>query len=285
MSLVLVTAGLTSAAPTGLAQRTVTLIAAASLEEAAPTVIDTLTDGDVLRVTVVDGTPGMRALARQCTLAADGLRACRNVFPVLFDDDGRAVFQYQVTDDSQCGPAASCVLAVTTAPDASEEDTRVAVAFTVFGGPAAPPPRITLTPAGPYRPGQLLDVVVGPVLAGTDTRAAFCAESCGAASSVVAAADGEVVLPVRVGERCERCGIHVVSASSYTEVPLAFVPAPHPRLSGFAVLVGLVAAATLLLVAAWLIVSTDWRPPTEAQTPEFDAVDPSPRGVDEEIAR
>ena len=93
--------------------------------------IERLQDGDVLEVLVTDGEPGARGAVRQCGLTATGLGTCRNHFPILFDDEGRANFQYQLDDDGACGADATCVIAAGTPDDRG-------VAFTVFGadGPA-----------------------------------------------------------------------------------------------------------------------------------------------------
>ena len=119
--------------------------------------VDRLQDGDVLDVLVTDGEPGVRGAVRQCALAATGLASCRNHFPILFDDEGRAHFQYQLDDDGACGADATCVVAAGT-PDES------GVAFTVFGADAPPAPTVTRSPPGTVRPGEEVRVDVSGLL-------------------------------------------------------------------------------------------------------------------------
>jgi hypothetical protein len=53
---------------------------------------------------------------------------------------------------------------------------------------------------------------------------------------------------------------------------VTFAAGPGARYDAARVFVGGALGALLLLVATWLIRNTDWRKPTEADTPELDGV-------------
>ena len=61
-------------------------------------VVDELVDGDVLRVNVTDGEPGETGTVSQCSTS------CWNRYPVTFDADGRARFQYRHPGSFACWP-------------------------------------------------------------------------------------------------------------------------------------------------------------------------------------
>ena len=76
-----------------------------------------------------------------------------------------------------------------------------------------------------------------------------------------------------VGAPCDRCGIAVIGSAHDTLTPVPFAPPPRPDYDDRRLTLGLLVAAALL-VAAWRIVATiDWRPPSEADTPDLDAVE------------
>jgi hypothetical protein len=230
----------------------------------APT-IDELAGGDVLTIRVHGGVESARGHVQQCRRVVSGFRGCTNQFPMLFDDNGRAVFQYQVEDLGGCGATGSCVVVVR-----DDEREREAYAFTIFGAEAPPPPSVTLSPSGPYTEGDEVRVDVANLAPGAPIEAAYCGDTCESLRRATAGEDGTATAIVVIGPRCEDCGIIVVAAagSSFTEIPFVAPPSADydlPRL-----IAGLTAAAALLILA-WLIVATvDWRPPSEAQTPELD---------------
>ena len=241
------------------------VLQAAADEEAVPWgVVDELVDGDVLRVRVTAGEAGRPGTVMQCSTT------CWNRFPVTFDDAGVAVFQYEL-EQRACDPVTSCVVRV-------EIGARAAMAFTVFGGPAPPAPRVTLEPAGPVAPGAVVTVAVDGLAPGAPARAAFCADGNCRGEGVERADDaGHVALDVTVGARCRHrgtgadCGIAVVAGSSRVVVPVSFVAEPSPKYDVARVVSGLVLAAALLLVAWWIVATTNWRPPAEAAVPDPDA--------------
>jgi hypothetical protein len=227
--------------------------------------VDRLSDGDVLVVRVADGEAGARAHVFQCRLTVDGFSSCRNQFPVQFGDDGTATFQYQLVDLGGCGATGACVVRVN-----DDEHDLAAYAFTVFGEPAPPPPEVTLTPAGPYRPGDRITVTVTGVAPGTAIRAAFCAAACSGETTVVADAGGTAETTTVIGDRCNHCGVAVVGAASIRVVETAFTAPPGPAYDWIRLIGGLTVAVLLLLMAWRIVVIVDWRPPSEAEAPELD---------------
>jgi hypothetical protein len=247
-------------------RREVRLAAMPTAEEVvdAPT-LDRLAPGDVLVVRVTDGVANASGRVQQCRLTADGVDRCTNAFPVLFDGDGAAAFQYQLVDPGGCGSTNTCVVVV-----ADEDGERAAFAFTFFGTDAPPPPQVALSPRGPYEPGDRVQVEVSSLRPGSAARVAFCAEECGGESRITAGDDGTARATVVVGERCRDCGVVVVTGSGRTRVGVEFTSLPAPELDPPRLVGGLAVAAALLLLAWRIIVSVDWRPPSEAATPELD---------------
>jgi hypothetical protein len=228
-------------------------------------IVEGLSDSDVVVVRVTGGAAGARGNVFQCRLTVDAFSGCTNRFPVLFDDNGTATFQYQVLDQGGCGATGACVVWV------SDGDHDLSAhAFTVFDEPAPPPPTVTLTPAGPYRPGDRVTVSVTGVAPATEIRAAFCAAECSDATTVVADASGTAETMVVIGAKCDDCGVAVVGAASSQVVPTPFTSPPGPEYDELRLLAGLAAAALLLLIAWRLVVTVDWSPPSEAETPELD---------------
>jgi hypothetical protein len=225
--------------------------------------VDELDDGDVLAILVTEGERGERGTVRQCRLLTDGVTDCHNSFPILFDDDGRATFQYQLRDRGRCGADATCVVAASTGDE-------TAMAFTVFGEPAPPPPDVRLSPAGPVAPGSTLHVDATGLPPGAPVQAAFCDDTCDRAERAAAGPDGTARFDVDVGGPCSACAIVVVGGAAVSRTPVRFEAAPSARYDEWRLVAGLAAAAAFLLGAWWLITNVDWRPPSEAATPELD---------------
>ena len=229
-------------------------------------VIDRLADGDLLVVRVSDGVGGAPGQVRQCRLTVDGFGRCANVFPIQFDDDGAATFQYQVFDLDRCdGTGGACAIVVN-----DEDGTRIAHAVTVFGASAPPAPTVTLEPPGPYRPGARVRVDVSSLPAGAVARVAFCAEECGGETRVVAGDDGTATANIAVGERCGDCGVVVVSGATIQRVDVRFTSLPSPGYDAARLVAGLGLAAVFLLLAWRIVRGVDWRPPSEADAPELE---------------
>ncbi len=269
---VTIAAGLAMGGPgaaAGEAQsQTVELHATDSSERAAPPpVLDELADGDVLRITVDGGQSGAHGQIRQCERTVDGFASCTNPFPVLFDDEGVAIFQYQLVDSGRCSPTATCVVVVT-----DDDRERTAYAYLVFGAPAQPAPTVSLAPSGPYDPSARVDVTVSGLAPGATAVVSFCALRCYERIMVTADDVGLATASVVIGGRCSECGIRVVSGQYDTSIDVTFTPLPSPSRSPGRVVIGLLLAATLLAIAWRTIATHDWRPPSEAATPEFDAI-------------
>jgi hypothetical protein len=229
-------------------------------------VIDRLADGELLVVRVTDGVGGAPGQVSQCRLTVDGFDGCANVFPVQFDDNGVATFQYQVFDLDGCdGTGGACALVV-----GDDEGTRLAHAVTVFGASAPAAPAVTVVPPGPYEPGARVRVEVSSLPPGAAARVAFCAEECGSETRVVAGDDGTATATIALGERCGDCGVVVVSGATSQRVDVQFTALPSPGYDAARLVAGLALAAVFLL-AAWRIVrGVDWRPPSEADAPELE---------------
>lgn len=234
---------------------------------AAPS-IGELEDGSVLAIRVDGGPEGARGHVQQCERTVSGFRGCTNRFPVLFDEDGVAFFQYQVVDLGDCGATGSCVLLVR-----DDDGQHEAYGFTIFGAEAPPPPSVTLSPSGPYAAGDEVRVEVANLTPGAPIEAAFCGDTCASLRRATAGEDGTATAVVVIGPRCQDCGITVVAAagSSFTET--RFVPPPTADYDLPRLIAGLIAAAAFLILAALIIATVDWRPPSEAQTPELDVTD------------
>lgn len=230
----------------------------------APTV-EELEDGDVLTIRVDEGVPGARGRVQQCERTVGGFRQCRNSFPVLFDDEGRATFQYRLDDPGRCGATGSCVVVVR-----DDDEERVAYAFTVFHEPAPPRPTVTLTPPGPYATGDEVRVEVSALAPGTGIETAFCERTCRAMTQAVAGEDGTATATVVIGPRCDRCGIAVVGAARSSLVTVEFARPAAAAYNTPRLIAGLAAAAVFLLLAWRIVATVDWRPPSEAATPELD---------------
>lgn len=230
-------------------------------------VLDRLEDGDVLRVFVDGGLSGASGAVHQCIRTADRFSACSNGFQVQFGHDGSAAFQYQIEDPGICGVTGSCALVV------DDADGGVAYALMVFGASAPTPPDVALSPVGPYSQGETVQVAVASLVPGAAMSVAFCDPRCGMFSNAVAGADGTATASVIIGSRCDDCGIAVISGAREVLVDVKFSALPTPRYSPTRLVIGLSIAAALLLAAWWLIATVDWRPPSEAATPELDRVE------------
>jgi hypothetical protein len=222
---------------------------------------------------------------------------CGNAFPIDFPESGIARVQFLVEADFStstgarlsCGPdEPPCVMRVSSAG---------ATAFltTVFGGVAPPPRTVTVdTPSGGLVDGQAVRVSVSGFVPGERVRATLCAAPawsgtarCGAPAPVApfvidADGTGRTALVIRRGRvgtsgvACGRetpCGVVVASARSAVPgvvSPIRFAAGASVRYDAQKVVSGVLLAALLLLVAWLLARTTDWRKPTEADTPELD---------------
>ncbi len=227
-------------------------------------VLDRLEAGDVVRVFVDGGLAGASGIVHQCHRAADGFTGCTNGFPVQFSPEGSTAFQYQIEDAGDCGVNDSCAIVV------DDANGGTAYALAVFGAPAPSPPEVTLSPLGPHSQGDTVRVDVASLPPGAALHVAFCDPRCGAFNTAAAGADGRATASVVIGRRCTDCGIAVIGGAREVLVDVKYSPLPTPRYSPTRLVVGLAAAGALILAAWWVIATVDWRPPSEASTPEFD---------------
>lgn len=252
-----------------------------------PPAVDRLPPAAVLSVTASGFAPDTDGAVAQCRAAGD---PCRASFPVRFDGSGTARFQFLVTSRDpagrvHCAPA-SCRLVVRGPGD------RVGTAATVFGGAALPRPRAVVTPGPGVHDGQRVRVSASGFPPGARLEAALCgppglppAEWCGRPALVLtagpdgAAAGRFIVRSGPVGSRrhpCRRaspCGLAVVAPAHFTGAPVQPVAFSAGRGAGYypaRVAAGLALAAALLVLAWWLVRTTDWSEPSEAATPEMD---------------
>jgi hypothetical protein len=236
-------------------------------EEPTP-IVDQLAADDVLDVSVVGGTDGANGAVRQCKRSFSGVNGCTNRYPVQFNDRGRARFQYQLDDPGGCGPAGSCVLVVN-----DFDGERRALVGLVFGAPAPPPPLVTISPAGLIEAGDQVRVEVEGLQPESAVRIGYCNPNCTRSTRVVVNAAGSATVSVPVGEPCDTCGIAVIGSAHDVLTPVPFAPPERPDYDERRLVLGLAIAAGLLLTA-WRIVATiDWRPPSEADTPDLDAAE------------
>jgi hypothetical protein len=259
-------------------------------------VADRLEPDTVLRMHVLGFEPFARALAEQCAPAA--ARGCGNQIPVQFDADGEARFEYLISAEALderpvtggCrADAAPCTITVR----AIEGDSRGEIQ-TIFLDTISPPGRIEVTPAsGLSLDGERVRVDVHDYPPGAEVTAMLCAApdavgsrcgSPGPAATIVVGRDGSghtdlVVTPGRVGSdlvpcsRGDDCGISVASEDVFARapvVPIAFAAPPGAGYDPMRLTLGLAAAVLLLVIAAWLLLRTDWAPVGEAAAPEID---------------
>jgi hypothetical protein len=228
------------------------------------TVVDELRDGDVLRVFVTGGLPDAGGSVAQCRITVDRAIRCHNYFPVRFGPAGEAAFQYRLRDSGQCGANGACAVVVR-----DDEGERIATAWTVFGAAAPPAPVVRLTPDGPLPPGGEVLVEVTGTTPESRLTVAICGERCGPTVSLVTDEDGIATARAHVPEQCSRCRLVVAGAANSTVMPVALTTPPGPRYEAGRMAAGLVAAVLLLLTAWRLAATTDWRPPSEADVPEW----------------
>lgn len=266
-------------------------------------VADGLAPDTVLSVRVSGFEPFASGIAEQCSGGTS--RRCGNAIPVQFDGDGTARFQYLIADDflepgstvEGCRvETAVCTIEVRSYDDETDRETSASVQ-TVFGEELPSPGRTVVTPStGLSLEGERVTVEVYDYPPGVAVTAMLCAApdafgpQCGApgpTAVIDVGADGTgrttlVVSPGPVGldrvscARGDDCGISVVSDNVFVRapvVPIGFAAPPGAAYDPFRLGLGLALAVVLLLVAAVLLVRTDWAPVGEAAAPEIDDAD------------
>lgn len=268
-------------------------------EFAAPVALGDLDSRVVLRVYAVGFEPDTYGSVEQCVVpggrAAAAYEQCGNRFPVLFDPNGTARFQYLV-GDSYLDPGgtptcsargAACVVRIT-------DDDATAIVHTVFGAPTdRARVRVTPRPDG-IASGHRVTVELNDFAPDARADLALCAapatsgtarcRSLGSPSGATVDADGSASLRVALRDQpvgsdrvdCSRqvpCAL-VVSGGGTAPIPavdVSFAGGPGVSYDSGRVAFGMAIATLLLVIAIWLARATDWRKPSEAETPEMDA--------------
>jgi hypothetical protein len=222
---------------------------------------------------------------------------CSNSFPVTFGDGGAARLQYLIGAEVWVGPSVTASCRADDPPCVVRVSSGGAAAsvITVFGG-AAPPPRTVSVeqPSSGIADGATVMVTATGFTPGERVQAMLCAAPAsygtrrcgrpGAVAPFTIGADGTgrasiEIRRVRVGTEgvaCGRetpCGIVVSSARSFVPnavAPITFAAGPSATYDTARVVTGLLLAAMLLAIAWFLARTTDWRKPTEADTPALD---------------
>jgi hypothetical protein len=104
-------------------------------------------------------------------------------------------------------------------------------------------------------------------------RTGYCDPDCTAAHRILADSSGRASSSVVVGAPCDECGVVVIAGAYDTRTPLSFAPIQQPGYDTRRLAIGLGVAAVLLATAWRIITAVDWRPPSEAETPDLDAAE------------
>lgn len=236
-----------------------------------------------------------RGSVRQCVVELGHLTACGEPFPVQFDGDGRADFQFAVRGDIAPGACRigqpTCLLKVT-----GESGTRQASVQTVLVD-ALTKGDVRIEPAGPVADGQTVDVIVSGFPAGATATAVLCAppetydarrcgrpeptstfaiDGTGAGRTTLTVAAGRLGSEAALCGPRRECGVSVVVGGGFVAAPVTpvqFSRGPGVAYEGGRVLLGVLAAMVLIGAALLIVRRTDWTKPTEAATPDLDRSD------------
>ena len=232
---------------------------------------------------------------RQCVVELGHQTACGEPFPVQFDGDGRADFQFAVRGDIAAGGCRigqpTCLLRVTGESDARQASVQTVLVDSLTTG------EVRIEPAGPLADGQSVDVIVSGFPPRTTATAVLCAppevydaRRCGSPEpastfTIDSAGAGRTRLTVAAGRLGSDaalcgprrvCGIAVVVGGGFVAAPVApvqFSRGPGVAYDGGRVLAGVLTAMVLLGAGLVIARRTDWTKPTEAATPDLDRAD------------
>lgn len=236
-----------------------------------------------------------RGSVRQCVVELGRQTACGEPYPVQFDGDGRADFQFAVRGDIAAGGCRvgqpTCLLRV-----AGESGARQVSVQTVLVD-VLTPGDVRVEPAGPLADGQTVDVIVSGFPAGATATAVLCAppevydarrcgppdpastftiDITGAGRTTVTVAAGRLGSDAALCGPRRVCGIAVVVGGGFAAAPVTpvrFSLGPGVAYDGGRVLVGVLVAMVLIGAALVIARRTDWTKPTEAATPDLDGSD------------
>lgn len=254
-------------------------------------VVDGLPAAGVVVVRAAGFETFERGRVELCSNPAGRGRVCRDRFPVQFDEDGRAEFQYLLRAGAVPGGCraaqATCLLKVT--GDDSDRTGTVLLLLVDRYRPA----KVSVTPDAGLRAGQVVEIAVSGLAPGARASARFCAppgvvdaSRCtvpGTGGTFTAGPDGSGVTVLQVpagaagvcGPR-RACAVTVLSGNGFlaaAPVPVRYSLGPGPSYDRGRLVGGMLAALALLVVAVGLLRTTDWVRPTEAATPEMDVAD------------
>ena len=254
-----------------------------------------LAPGSVIRVRAEGFGEFERGQAEQCVSELGHQTACIGGFPVQFDEDGKADFQFAVLGDFAPGGCRAgqptCFLRLT-----GSDSGRRGTAQTVLVD-RVEPGRVTVEPARGLVDGQTVVVSVSGFAPGTTAAAVLCAppdaydaRRCGPAmptSTFVVGADGAgrttlVVAAGRLGPDSalcgprRLCGVSVVVGSGFVTAPatpVEFSLGPGVAYEADRLVPGIGMAIVLVALAVVIARRTDWTKPTEAASPALDRAD------------
>lgn len=257
-------------------------------ETIASPIVDALAPSTVLTVRASGFASDTTGRVVQC--AVGDRRLCGESLPVRFDEHGAATFQILVTDmigtrldaESPCRIAstARCTVDILVGSNRTVIDT-------VFIDEAPRAGRLSIEADGDLEVGSTVILRATQFPPGVELRVRVCAapavrgDRCGAPGpdvDLVTDAQGAATVPLRLevsdvgadGIACgRRTACHVVVDSDAVGVwarpaLLAFAGEAGADYDSGRLAVGLATAAALVIAAAWLVRSTDWRPPAEA---------------------
>jgi hypothetical protein len=236
-----------------------------------------------------------RGSVRQCVVELGHQTACGDPFPVQFDGDGRADFQFAVRGDIAPGSCRigqpTCLVRV-----AGESGARQVSVQTVLVD-SLTPGEVRIEPTGPLADGQAVEVIVTGFPPGTTATAVLCAppeaydaRRCGppeprSTFAIDATGAGRTTLTVAAGRLGSDaalcgprrvCGVAVVVGGGFVAAPITpvrFSAGPGVAYDGGRVLAGVLMAVVLGGAGLLIARRTDWTKPTEAATPELDGSD------------
>lgn len=274
----------------------VVVISAANDDRFAPyRPVGGLVPGAVVRVNA-DGFDWFEeGSIEQCIVELGRRTACGEAFPVQFDDDGRADFQFAVRGDIAPGGCrvaqATCILRLAGRSSGREGSVQTVLVDSVGPG------RVQVEPGGPLADGQRVEVVVADFPPGTTATAVLCAppetydaRRCGpplpaSTFGIDAGGAGRTSLTVAAGRLGSDaalcgprrvCGVAVVVGPGFVAAPVTpvrFSLVPGVAYEAGRLVPGLLVAMGLVGVAVAIAVRTDWTKPTEAATPALDGSD------------
>lgn len=283
-------AGDASAQDDGEVATRIVVISAPTEDVDRPLVVDRLAPQTVLRVQAGGFDSDTTGRVVQCV---DETR-CRNALPVRFDEHGSATFEYLVTDEvgEAGGSGRRCRLGEPRCTIELRVGDSTSVIDTVFVDEAPPPGSLGVDPRTDLLVGDTVTVTASGFAPGAELTVLLCAapstsgSRCGAPGPVVAltiggdgSAEAEMTVPLEVGSDRVACGrrvpCRIVVSSDQVgvwarPVTLAFAEAPRVDYHLTRVVLGLAVALGLGVLAAWLIRSTDWSPPPEADSSPID---------------